>query len=888
VTVCPPPAELLALVEGDLGTEQQVAIESHIAMCQRCSTIAGELVGLAPEGGGPQQFGRFQLERVLGRGAMGVVWAAWDPQLERAVAVKRVHVEHADGAIARARLVREARALARISHPNVVTVHDVGETDGEVFIATELVDGDTLAAMRVPARRWQDVVTAWAQAARGLAAVHAEGLIHRDVKPSNVMVGRDGRVRVADFGLARPDRTEAPTVDPRSLGSARTETGAIAGTPAYMAPEQIAGGSLDGRADQFSLCVALVEALTGKRPVPDAKPALPGMPARLEAALARGLAGDRDARFPTIDELATTLETIVHPRRRVAVIGAGAIALAGIAIAVGLGIHHDGEAASTCRASEAASWRPDDKTAIHAAYGPAGERLIASIDDWLARWATASDASCLATERGAQSPQLLDVRGACLRQQLDVVRAEIDLARHADAELVKQALALPRLDACDDTKALLGLAPLPPPGPARIAIEMVRLRLASAIAHNRVRRFAVAADTARALVPEAEQTHYAPLVGDVHAALGTAELGRGHNDLASDALLAAIAADPGRSDATIAKAYVELVRAMPGRSQSFGFARLAASIIDRSGMGPGERADLDDRVGVAFVLAGHPELATPRFASARTEFTQLHDEIGLLAVALDQLDADVAAGKRVELPKLREIVDLAHRNPGNARLIRSLVGATSSYLQANDAATAAQLVDLLHAIAPDITDDPLLGVFYHHALANLAVIKDDTGTAYHELAAALDIGRKAKIEPYLLYEMACALAQISLVQKDFRATIAYAEYAYGVSQVMPDPYSDVVFRPHMMLVIRASAHLQLGELDDARTYAEKAVQVVEQRTGSTAEELADGHEMLAKVLLTAHVRDRGRMLMQHAIDERKAAKQPEAVDKDLAWLAAYP
>ncbi|HEV7554479.1 MAG TPA: protein kinase, partial [Kofleriaceae bacterium] len=581
MTACPPPADLLALVEGELDTERQVAIEAHIAACPRCSTIAGELVGLAPDGGGPQQFGRFQLERVLGRGAMGVVWAAWDPELERAVAVKRVHLEHADGAIARARLIREARALARISHPNVVTVHDVGETDGEVFIATELVDGETLVSLRAPEHRWQDIVRGWAQAARGLAAVHAEGLIHRDVKPSNVMVGRDGRVRVGDFGLARPDRAEAPTIDPRSSSnSAMTETGAIAGTPAYMAPEQIAGGSIDGRADQFSLCVALVEALTGKRPVADAKPTLPGMPARLEAALARGLAGDREARFPTIDELATTLETSLHPRRRVAIVGAGAIAIAGIAVAIGLGMQRDGDALSPCRASEAASWRVDDKAAIRTAYGSTGgaaaERLIAAIDGWLVRWADASDASCLATERGAQTPQLLDVRGACLRQQLDVVRAEIDLARQADAELVKQSLALPRLDACDDTKALLGLAPLPPPGPARVAIELVRLRLASAIAHNRVRRFAVAADTARALVPEAEQTHYAPLVGDVQAALGTAELGRGHNDLASDALWAAIAADPSRSDATIAMTYVELVRAMPGRAQSLGFARVAA------------------------------------------------------------------------------------------------------------------------------------------------------------------------------------------------------------------------------------------------------------------------------------------------------------------------
>jgi serine/threonine protein kinase len=206
--------ELVAMSEGSLASDRVDVVISHIDGCADCAEVVAGLGGFERSA---REVGRYRLEKVLGAGGMGIVHAAWDPELRRRVAVKLVHPHSADGA-ARARMLREARALARINHPNVVAVHDVGEHGDGVYVATELVDGETLAtwcARRPPA----EIVGAWVQVARGLAAAHAEGVIHRDVKPSNALVSRDGRVRIGDFGLARR-ASAADSIDGRARGLA--------------------------------------------------------------------------------------------------------------------------------------------------------------------------------------------------------------------------------------------------------------------------------------------------------------------------------------------------------------------------------------------------------------------------------------------------------------------------------------------------------------------------------------------------------------------------------------------------------------------------------------------------------------------------------------------
>jgi serine/threonine protein kinase len=228
--------------------------------------------------------GRYVVLAELGAGGMGLVYAAYDPELDRKVAIKLVRStddKKSTTSRGHARLVREAQALARLDHPNVVTVHDVGSFGERVWIAMEFVDGQTLTAwVRAAPRSWRDVVAVLQPALRGLAAAHAAGLTHRDIKPDNIMVGRDGphghstdrarSVRLMDFGLALAQAdSDPPSVDDTdhggrsSLALRVTRGGVFPGTPAYMSPEQFRGDPVDAKSDQFACCVVLWELLFG-------------------------------------------------------------------------------------------------------------------------------------------------------------------------------------------------------------------------------------------------------------------------------------------------------------------------------------------------------------------------------------------------------------------------------------------------------------------------------------------------------------------------------------------------------------------------------------------------------------------------------------------------
>ncbi|MBA3396255.1 MAG: serine/threonine protein kinase [Deltaproteobacteria bacterium] len=213
-----------------------------------------------PHGGA---LGRYVIKDVLGSGGMGVVYRAHDPELGRLVALKVVRPGKGEGtkSESRGRLVREAQAMARVAHPNVIVVHDAGSIGDDVFVAMELVDGEDLGSWQTTPHPWREVVDVYLQAARGLAAAHRAGLVHRDFKPANTLVGRDGRVRVLDFGLARTlDGDSLAETAPAGAGvavTALTQTGAVMGTPQFMSPEQHLGKLADARSDQFSLCVAV-------------------------------------------------------------------------------------------------------------------------------------------------------------------------------------------------------------------------------------------------------------------------------------------------------------------------------------------------------------------------------------------------------------------------------------------------------------------------------------------------------------------------------------------------------------------------------------------------------------------------------------------------------
>ncbi len=292
--------------------------------------------GAIMHGGLSSRIGRYVLLRTLGKGGMGVVYAAYDEDLDRKVAVKLLHSSHQADTELRLRIVREAQALARVSSPNVVHVYEVGEIENEMFIAMEFVNGTTLTKWQAAQKRTrQEIMHMYLAAGRGLLAAHQAGLTHRDFKPDNVLVGSDGTPKVADFGLARRhgDETEAGTPGAAEASSgqlavtphlfALTQEGTVVGTPLYMSPEQHLGEVADRRSDQFSFCVALYEALYGELPFAgkslptlrhnvvrgklQPRPAGSRVPLPVHQALLRGLEVLPEKRFPSMQELLAAL-----------------------------------------------------------------------------------------------------------------------------------------------------------------------------------------------------------------------------------------------------------------------------------------------------------------------------------------------------------------------------------------------------------------------------------------------------------------------------------------------------------------------------------------------------------------------------------------------------
>ena len=399
-----------------------------------------------------ETLGRYRLENALGEGGMGVVHAAFDPDLERRVALKVLRTT-TGGEEARHRLLREARAMARLTHPNVVTVHEVGTAGGRDYVAMELIEGEPLADwLHAAPRKPSEIVAAFAAAGRGLAAAHAAGLVHRDFKPHNVLRRSDGRICVTDFGLARGVEITglestlrfAAVKDPPTTSSSLsglTATGSVMGTPAYMAPEQWSGGTVGPEADQFAFCVALWEALTGERPfhgttVDELKrEVLRGpealddseLPRRLRKVLRRGLDPDPKRRWPDMDAL---LAALARAGKRPAILRgvAAVVVIAGVA---SLALHgrasHDDCAAPAI--DPASVWSSDRAAALAKSDQAPGAEVL---DGDFAKWQQARARACQAD--AAVRP----VRLACLDGVLATLQIgaraleQVTHAPHAD------------------------------------------------------------------------------------------------------------------------------------------------------------------------------------------------------------------------------------------------------------------------------------------------------------------------------------------------------------------------------------------------------------------------------------------------------------------------
>ncbi len=468
-----------------------------------------------------ETFGRYVLLRPLGAGGMSVVWVAYDPELDRSVALKLMHDRDTNRfGSGSQRLLREAQALARLSHANVVRVFDVGLVAGEVYLAMELVEGVTLREWMVQTRHGaREILRVLTRAGRGLAAAHDAGLVHLDFKPTNVLVGVDGEVRVVDFGLARDpaqlaarssgDSGSSCDDGPRSgrpatrLGERMTEDGAVLGTPGYIAPEVLLGRAADARADQFSFCVTAWEALCGERPFEaDAqgtlhrnvvagrmRPPPPGvhLDGRIRRALVRGLATEPGDRYPS---MAALLGAMAPPRTRrnlgASIVGGAAIA------AVSLQFVPDEAQTPAQRCAQereaiAAVWSSDTAERTRTAFAQTGAAFASDtwataarvLDVHVEQWrAQAADACEALFVRGDQTAETYAMRSSCLADVREQLARVVELFGEADTAVVEHAVAaavgVPNPDECGDVEALREVSSQPEDPAARERAAAIR------------------------------------------------------------------------------------------------------------------------------------------------------------------------------------------------------------------------------------------------------------------------------------------------------------------------------------------------------------------------------------------------------------------------------
>ncbi|MEX1365736.1 MAG: serine/threonine-protein kinase, partial [Nannocystaceae bacterium] len=654
------------------------------------------------------RLGRYVVLEAIGSGGMGLVLAAYDPELNRKVALKLMRPTKRDRRREKrgkaGRLLKEAQALAKLAHPNVITVYDVGTWEDRVFVAMELVEGSTLKGwVAASKRRFDEVLSVFVPAGRGLAAAHAAGLIHRDFKPDNVLIGDDGRVRVMDFGLAEPaPGTDTDTGSLQSMdlieaapaaaiavlapgaAAARdmvspllSQTGSVMGTPAYMAPEQHAGKVTDPRSDQYSFCVALYQALYGALPfdgssmtalieqkeagqVPE--PTGSGVPGWVRKAVLRGLAPDRNERWPSMEELLTELENDPRVARRKWLGIAGAVVLA--TGSLGGVVYLRTQRPAVCQGAQdelAEVWNDERKQAAAAglvasavpgtdpAWLQEGWTKIETVlDDYGRAWVDMSTDACEATYvRVEQSARLLGQRRDCL----DLRRAEIDalaeILGEADATVAPLALeaasSLSPLSRCADSEALAAAVDPPSSDQTQADVEKLRRALSRAKMLDATGRSLEAVALAEQLLAEASAMGYAPAeaearfrLGQIKASLAEAAAAEEH---LGEAHYQASSVKHDTIAATAASALVRVVGIdLARRDEGLGWSRHADAAFKRIGLRGVDEALLRHRVGSIHAANGRWAEADEALEQAK----ELYEEQPRQGLALSRVLRDLA------------------------------------------------------------------------------------------------------------------------------------------------------------------------------------------------------------------------------------------------------
>ncbi|MEZ4382462.1 MAG: serine/threonine-protein kinase [Nannocystaceae bacterium] len=685
----------------------------------------------------PPVIGRYPILRRLGAGGMGVVYAAYDEVLDRKVAIKvlRPSVADVDGR-RRERLLREAQAMARVTHPNVVTVHDVGTAGAQVFVAMEFVAGVTVQEwLDAEKRSWREIAAVFRQAADGLAALHDAGLVHRDVKPSNMILGEDGRLRVLDLGLVGTEPREINETLPSGVSSSvnrldvpLTITGERVGTPAYMSREQFLGVELTPSSDIFSLSIALYEALYDVHPFMAEsygklqanilygrvrEPAdLSMAPSWLYALVLSGLAVDPRKRPPSMHAFSAALAADPQRthRRWIGTLGIAALATLGGGAISWTQLAPSEVACDGGDATMQALWDPSRAAAIKAAIvasgrpyaGALADRVNETLAGYVASWAAARRRACREYARGDHSDALYDARIACLDRRRQALEETLTILTETGAEVVDNAgqlvAKLPPLATCDDLTTLGQRRPTDPKIAGAVAALEGRLVRADALAHAGQAAQAIAA--ARAVTAEAQRLEHPPtvaaaLLAEARASLNRPLPRRELADVLGRALSLALAEglDALAAEAMIRRLYVRAL--LPGRSEgALEDLPLAAAMLERAGDPPELRALLLNNSGAIRLSAGDREGAREAFAAALAANERLfgadHLENAASLANLGMLTTDDR--EREALHARMIAIYEAHLGPEHPQTLDSRL--LAALYTADPAAAAAALDDL--------------------------------------------------------------------------------------------------------------------------------------------------------------------------------------------------
>ncbi|WNG56618.1 tetratricopeptide repeat protein [Archangium gephyra] len=941
---CPDETTLSDFLVGLLPEARRQEVLAHVegcAACQRALAAGGDSTPTAgaPEASPPGSpellargatLSRYVVQERLGSGAMGVVYAAYDPELDRQVALKLLRPEGRHVEELKQRLLREAQALARLSHPHVVAVHDVGVCGDGVFLALELVDGTTLADWLKEPRPWREVLRVFLDAGRGLAAAHAAGLVHRDFKPANVLVGRDGRARVTDFGLARPATRagalpETPTAQPvvpeeDSLGQL-TRTGALLGTPAYMAPEQLDGHGVDALSDQFSFCVALYEALHGVRPFDglslrelgraarEGKVKAPGrdskVPARVRNAVLRGLRPRPEDRFPSMEAL---LEALVPGPSRVrtwVAVSAATACLVGVAVGYVVAHRRDVRCSQEVEKLDAA-WGPARRDRVRAAFlatnkpyaADAWEKLSSALDAHASLWRSLRTESCVSADDGTSGPALQT--SACLDTRLWQFAAVTEVLEKADAQTVQNVpqlvASLEGLAGCRDAPAS---STRPQPSELlRPRVDAARRKLAEARARMEAGRHAEGIEMTSALLKEVDGLDYRPLEAEVLFLLGQLHGHAGKSKEAEDILYRALwAAEAGRDDETVARVWVLLVWIVGDQMARVGeadrLAQHARAVVERLGRErfPAIATDLHLRLGGVRLVQGKLE-------QADDELTQ-GLELSRKTYGPDSLRTSyfLSSLGRVRSRQNRPADALALYQQAQ-ELRERLWGSEHPALALNLSNLATELLSLGRpdeAIAAWRRSLSLLEASRPPDHASLGPPLNNLGSALRD-RGRLDEARKYLQRAFAIFERskgpnhpntATALSALGMVAYDSQSldeALSYQRQALERVQSALGPDSPRTAAPLMYLGI---VQHRMGHHDEARRHLLRALHLWEKENGPESATVNNALRPLARLELSAGAPRKALAYCQRALenDERAQGTETPDVAMDLACVA---